>query len=143
MRQFQHTVTPDDTAVKLGTGDLDVLATPRLILWCESASFQVCQKSVDPDHTTVGTMVKFEHTKGSPVGTEVTIECAEPINDGRRLVCFVRVTDADGDELGGEQRLDLEERVVVQQAVDHLGSGELHRAIVNADRFMTRCRKLS
>ena len=86
MRQFQHTVTPDDTAVKLGTGDLDVLATPRLILWCESASFQVCQKSVDPDHTTVGTMVKFEHTKGSPVGTEVTIECAEPINDGRRLV---------------------------------------------------------
>ena len=70
MRQFQHTVTPDDTAVKLGTGDLDVLATPRLILWCESASFQVCQKSVDPDHTTVGTMVKFEHTKGSPVGAD-------------------------------------------------------------------------
>ncbi|WP_353510966.1 thioesterase [Intrasporangium sp.] len=121
MRQFQHTVTPDDTAVKLGTGDLDVLATPRLITWCEVAAFQVCQKSVDEDHTTVGTMVKFEHTKGSPVGTEVTIECAEPINDGRRLVCFVRVRDADGDDLG---------------------SGELHRAIVNPERFMTKCRKL-
>ena len=121
MRHFQHTVTPDDTAAKLGTGDLDVLATPRLITWCESAAFQVCQKSVDEDHTTVGTMVRFEHTKGSPVGTEVTIECAEPINDGRRLVCFVTVRDADGDELG---------------------SGELHRAIVNPDRFMTRCRKL-
>ena len=121
MRQFQHTVMPDDTAAKLGTGDLDVLATPRLITWCEAAAFQVSQKSVDEDHTTVGTMVRFEHTKGSPVGTEVTIECAEPINDGRRLVCFVSVRDADGDELG---------------------KGELHRAIVNPDRFMSRCRKL-
>ncbi len=121
MRQFQHTVTPDDTAAKLGTGDLDVLATPRLITWCEIASFQVCQKSVAEDHTTVGTMVKFEHLKGSPVGSEITIQCAEPINDGRRLVCFVSARDADGDEVG---------------------SGEVHRAVVDPDRFMARCRKL-
>lgn len=121
MRQFQHTVTPDDTAAKLGTGDLDVLATPRLVTWCEMAAFQVCQTSVDKDHTTVGTMVKFEHLKGSPLGSEITIHCAEPINDGRRLVCFVSARDADGEELG---------------------SGEVHRAVVDPDRFMSRCRKL-
>ncbi|WP_234423952.1 thioesterase family protein [Intrasporangium calvum] len=121
MRQFQHTVTPDDTAAKLGTGDLDVVATPRLVEWCESAAFQVCQHSVDANHTTVGTMVKFEHIKGSQVGSEVTVHCAEPINDGRRLVCFVSIKDAEGDELG---------------------HGEVHRAIVDPDRFMTRCRKM-
>ena len=121
MRQFQHTVTPDDTSAKVGSGDLDVLATPRLITWCENAAFQVCSTSIDPDHTTVGTMVKFEHLKGSPVGAEVVVHCAEPINDGRRLVCFVSVKDSDGEEVG---------------------RGEVHRAVVDPDRFMTKCNKL-
>ena len=67
MRKFQHTVTADDTSASVGSGDLEVLATPRLITWCESAAFQVCQQQIDTDHTTVGTMVKMEHIKGSPV----------------------------------------------------------------------------
>ena len=116
-RSISSTPSPrDDTAAKLGTGDLDVLATPRLITWCENAAFQVCQKSVDENHTTVGTMIKFEHVKGSPVGTEVTIHCAEPINDGRRLVALRTVKDTEGEELGG---------------------GEVDRAIVNPDRLRT------
>lgn len=122
MQQFHHTVTADDTATKVGTGDLDVLATPRLIAWCEIAAFRVCQSTVDPDHTTVGTMVKFEHVKASPVGCDVTVSCAEPVNDGRRLVCFVTVRDSDGEELG---------------------HGEVHRAVVDPDRFMSKCQKIA
>lgn len=121
MRSFQHTVTPDDTAAKVGTGNLDVLATPRLITWCEIAAFEVCKQHIAPDHTTVGTMVKFEHVKGSPVGAEVTVQCAEPINDGRRLVCFVTAKGAAGEDLG---------------------KGEIHRALVDPERFMTKCQKL-
>lgn len=98
MRKFQHTVTADDTSARVGSGDLDVLATPRLITWCENAAFQVCKQNIDADHTTVGTMVKIEHVKGSAVGSEITVLCAEPINDGRRLVCHVTVRDSDGEE---------------------------------------------
>ncbi len=120
MRHFQHTVTDDDTAASVGSGDLDVLATPRLVLWCEVAAFQVAKQSIDPDHTTVGTTLTIDHVKGSPVGAQITVHCAEPINDGRRLVCHVRVTDADGEQIA---------------------SGEVHRAVVDPDRFMSKCHK--
>jgi predicted thioesterase len=120
MRLFQHTVTPDDTAARMGSGDLEVLATPRLILWLESAAFEVCKAVVDEDHTTVGTLVKVEHVKGSPVGAEVTVHCAEPINDGRRLVCFVTAKDAIGADIA---------------------SGEVHRAVVDRERFMSKCER--
>ncbi|MBB2987040.1 thioesterase family protein [Terracoccus luteus] len=120
MRAFPHTVTPEDTAAEIGSGDLDVLATPRLITWCERAAFEVCKQNVDSDHTTVGTTIKMEHIKGSPVGAAITVNCAEPINDGRRLVCHVTVTDAEGDELA---------------------RGEVHRAVVDPDRFMSKCHK--
>ncbi len=122
MRQFQHTVTAEDTSVVVGSGDLDVLATPRLITWCENAAFQVCQQSIDADHTTVGTTIKMEHVRGSAVGTELTVHCAEPINDGRRLVCHLRVTDSEGEELA---------------------RGEVHRAVVDPDRFMRKCQSVS
>jgi predicted thioesterase len=121
MRKFQHTVTADDTSAQVGSGDLDVLATPRLITWCENAAFQVCKQTIDADHTTVGTMIKIEHVKGSPVGSEVTVLCAEPINDGRRLVCHITVTDPDGEELA---------------------KGEVHRAVVDPDRFMSKCQRV-
>lgn len=121
MRQFQHTVTADDTASSVGSGDLDVLATPRLVTWCENAAFQMCKSRIDEDHTTVGTMVKIEHVRGSAVGAELTVRCAEPINDGRRLVCHVTVTDSEGEEIA---------------------RGEVHRAVVDPDRFMSKCRRL-
>ncbi|WP_330472882.1 thioesterase family protein [Terrabacter sp. C0L_2] len=121
MRKFQHTVTADDTSAQLGSGDLDVLATPRLITWCESAAFQVCKQTIDSDHTTVGTTVKIEHVKGSAVGSEITVLCAEPINDGRRLVCHVTVKDSDGEEIA---------------------RGEIHRAVVDPDRFMSKCQRV-
>ena len=35
---LEFTVTEDDTAVALGSGDLPVLATPRLLAWCEAAT---------------------------------------------------------------------------------------------------------
>lgn len=120
MRLFHHTVTADDTAARVGSGDLEVLATPRLILWMESAAFEMCQPAVDEEHTTVGTLVKVEHVKGSPVGAEVTVHCAEPINDGRRLVCFVTAKDAAGSDIA---------------------SGEVHRAIVDRERFMSKCER--
>ena len=118
--KFNHTVTEGDTALSVGTGELDVLSTPRLMTWCETASFKVCSAAIGADRTTVGTKVVFEHTRGSAVGADITIECAEPFNDGRRLVCSVTVKDAEGEEVG---------------------RGEFARAIVDPDRFMAKCQQ--
>lgn len=86
------------------SGDLDVLAAPILVLWCEDAAFQVCAQSVDPDHTTVGTTLTIDHVKGSPGGAEITVHCAEPSNNGRPfLVCHVIVKGAQGEQIATDE----------------------------------------
>ncbi|WP_433454941.1 hypothetical protein ACQPXS_43195 [Streptomyces sp. CA-142005] len=35
---MRHEVTDADTAVRVGSGDVPVLATPRLIAWMEAAT---------------------------------------------------------------------------------------------------------
>ena len=52
-----HTVTDADTAAELGSGDLPVLATPRLISWLERLTHAVARTAVPEGQTTVGTLV--------------------------------------------------------------------------------------
>jgi predicted thioesterase len=114
---FEHTVTTADTAAVLGSGDLPVLATPRLINWLERATFTAAAAVVVPPETTVGTLVRVEHLKASPVGSVITLSCTTPMSDGRRLIFHVRATDQDGNEVA---------------------AGELHRRVVDPSRFMAR-----
>ena len=117
LEKQEHTVTQEDTAVELHSGDLPVLATPRLINWLERAAFAVAKHSIDPDQTTVGTLVKVEHVKGAPVGTVVTCCSSKPISDGRRLIFHVTATDEKGDDIA---------------------VGEIQRRVIDPDRFMAR-----
>ncbi len=117
MEAAEHTVTDADTAVRLGSGDMPVLATPRLINWIERAAFASAAQGLDDEHTTVGVMVKVEHVKPAPVGTTVRVTSSRPVSDGRRLIFHVRVLDQDGDEVA---------------------VGEFQRAVVDRRRFLTR-----
>ncbi|MEO6471098.1 MAG: thioesterase, partial [Aeromicrobium sp.] len=68
--QVTHTVTSDDTAVALGSGDLPVLATPRLLAWLEEATCAALD--LNAGQTSVGTRVDIEHLAASLVGAVVT-----------------------------------------------------------------------
>lgn len=114
---FEHRVTTADMAAVLGSGDLPVLATPRLINWFERATFATAQTVVEAPQTTVGTVVRIEHLKASTVGAVITVSCSTPISDGRRLIFHVRALDEDGAEIA---------------------VGEMHRRVVDSDRFMAR-----
>jgi len=67
MTTYQRTVTDADTAERLGSGDMPVLATPRLINWCERAAFTEAAADLEEGQTTVGTTVRMDHVKGTPV----------------------------------------------------------------------------
>ena len=117
MTSYQRTVTDADTAESLGSGDMPVLATPRLINWCERVAFAEAASDLQEGQTTVGTTVRIDHVKGTPVGTTVTVSCSKPRNDGRRLIFHVKVVDETGEVVA---------------------KGEVHRSIVDRERFLRR-----
>jgi predicted thioesterase len=78
-------VTAADTARALGSGDLDVLGTPRLLAWCEEATVRAVADALDPARTTVGSRVDLAHERASRVGAAVTVRADLVHVDGRLL----------------------------------------------------------
>ena len=63
-----------DTAVALGSGDVPVLGTPRLVALAEEATVEAVRGHLGAGETTVGTRVEVRHLAASPVGARVTAE---------------------------------------------------------------------
>jgi fluoroacetyl-CoA thioesterase len=66
-----HEVTEADTAAAVGSGDVPVLATPRLLAWMEAATLESAVHHVGPGQTTVGTGIRIEHRRPTKVGEVV------------------------------------------------------------------------
>ncbi|MEQ4725135.1 thioesterase family protein [Nonomuraea sp. B19D2] len=109
-------VEMEDTAKKIGSGDVPVLATPRLLALAEAATVRAVDKHLAPDETSVGTRVELEHLAASPLGTHVQIGVELTEVDGRRLVFAFEAHD---------------KHTVV-------GRGTIERVVVDRARFMAR-----
>ncbi len=105
------TVTDDDTASALGTGDVPVLATPRVVLLAELASMRAIGDAVAAGQTTVGYRVQLDHLAPVPVGVEVVAEAVLETIEGRRLTFRVSVKYPSGLVAAGRIT-----RVVVERA---------------------------
>src|ERR1700728_5097395 len=79
-------LTGADTAEAMGSGNLPVLATPRLLALAEAATVAAVAPQLTDGLTTVGTAVSLEHRKASPLGAEIVVEAELTEVDGRRLV---------------------------------------------------------
>ena len=87
------TVTDADTAQALGSGDVPVLGTPRLLALAEAATVRATARHLPAGTTTVGTRVELEHLSATPVGGSVTVEAELSTVDGRRLGFTISATD--------------------------------------------------
>lgn len=85
----KYIVTSEYTAKHLGSGSVEVLATPAMILFME----HTCRVNVDnflPEgQTTVGIHVDVYHVKPAPTNSEITIEAKLLGVDGRKLIFYV------------------------------------------------------
>jgi fluoroacetyl-CoA thioesterase len=104
-------VGEQDTAAALGSGDVPVLGTPRLLALAEAATVRALDGALAPGQTSVGTSVRLEHTAASPVGMRVTVTAELTAVDGRRLAFAVEAVDGAGTVAG----LGTVERVVVDR----------------------------
>ena len=110
-------VSERDTASAVGSGDVPVLATPRLIALGEEATNAAVAGQLPEGSTTVGTRVECDHTRPSYVGDVVTARATLVDVDARRLQFTVTVADQTGSAVA-----------VVR----------VWRAVVDRDRFLNR-----
>ncbi|HST83600.1 MAG TPA: hotdog domain-containing protein [Kineosporiaceae bacterium] len=117
MTTLEFQVRDADTARALGSGDIDVLATPRLLAWCEAATVAALAEQLTPERTSVGSRVQLDHLAATPVGGTVTVTAELEHQDGRLVRFSVSAVDRAG-------RL--------------IGAGEVTRVIVDRQRFAAR-----
>ena len=92
---FRHTVTEADTAAAIGSGEVPMLATPRVLALAERATVAAVAGALQAGATTVGARVELEHLAPSPVGVDLEVRAVLERVDGRRLQFAVRVSDGD------------------------------------------------
>ncbi len=110
-------VDQSDTAAALGSGNVDVLGTPRIVGLCEEATCSALHGVLEPGTTTVGMRVQIDHLQPTPVGAAVVAEAVLEKIEGRRLTFNVSASD---------------ERGLV-------AAGKVTRVVVDLANFMAKC----
>lgn len=108
--RVELTVTDADTAQAVGSGDVPVLGTPRVLALAEAATVAATATRMPAGQTTVGLRVELDHRAPTPVGRTVVAQARLAAVEGRRL--HFEVTVADGAETVAEGRV---ERVLVDR----------------------------
>lgn len=114
--RVELTVTDADTAQAVGSGDVPVLATPRALALAEAATVLATATRLTPGLTTVGTSVRLEHRRPSPVGATVLAVARLSGVDGTKLHFDVSLFD------GGEE----------------VASGTVDRVVLDRHAFVTK-----
>lgn len=109
-------VTPDLTAKAVGSGTLEVLATPVMIARMEQAAWTAVAPHLAEGEGTVGTLMNVQHLSPTPMGMEVTCRAELVRAEGRRLVFQVSAWDARGP----------------------VGQGSHERAVIQNQRFVEK-----
>ena len=76
-------VSAENTAKTMGSGTLDVFATPALVALAEKTCWQSVAPALEAGSGTVGTKLELEHTAPTPVGMTVTCESELTAVEGR------------------------------------------------------------
>lgn len=106
-----------DTSVALGSGDVDVLGTPRLVALFEQATIDALRGVLDDGQSSVGMRVQIDHLQPTPVGAEIVVEASLDKIEGRRMTFTVTASDSGG----------------------LVAAGKVTRVIIDVDKFMSKC----
>lgn len=117
----EYVVRQDDLAQVQKSGQLPVLATPRLLAWLEESCWLSVCDFLEYGETTVGTYTNFRHLAASAEGARVRVETCLAEVDRKRLVFDVKAYE--GELL--------------------LAEGRLERFVVSSERFLKKLRDRS
>ena len=112
-------VTEENTAKAMGSGTLDVFATPAMTALMEKTAWKSVAPFLEDGDGTVGTLLQITHDAPTPLGMKVFCESELLEIDGRRLVFHVAAFDAKG----------------------KIGEGRHERFVINNERFAAKAEK--
>lgn len=112
-------VTENNSASALGSGLLEVFATPAMASLIEKTAWMSVAPYMNDGEGTVGTVLNIKHMAATPLGMTVWCESELTEVDGRRLVFHVEVFDETG----------------------KVGEGEHERFVINNEKFMVKALK--
>ncbi|MCR4654361.1 MAG: thioesterase family protein [Eubacterium sp.] len=92
----ERVVTEEMSALRMGSGELMVLATPCMIAMIEEAAWKSISAELEEGQGSVGTLMDVKHTAPTPMGIKVTCETVLKEVDRRRLVFEVKAYDETG-----------------------------------------------
>ena len=104
------------TARSMGSGDLEVLATPAMTALMENAAMKTVADELPEGSTTVGGMISCSHLKPSPLGAEIEATARLEKIEGRKLTF----------------------RIEARQDGELIGEGTHIRFVVDRERFMSK-----
>ena len=113
----KHTVKPQETALAVGSGSLEVFSTPSLSALMENTAIQALAPDLDEGETTVGAEMYVEHLKASKVGEILTAKAEVKAHEGRSIYITIEVKN---------------------ECCDVVGRAKHTRVVVNPEKFMQR-----
>lgn len=112
--ELDERVTSNQSAISMGSGDLEVFSTPSMIALMEKASMQCIASNLEPEDTSVGGAVNIKHLKATAIGS--TVRCKSMVT--------------------AWENPKVEFEVNVYQESILIGTGTHTRFVVNRERFM-------
>jgi fluoroacetyl-CoA thioesterase len=109
-------VRKENTAAAIGSGAVEVFATPAMIALMENAALDAIAPFLEENQSSVGTNISTSHLAASPLGIKVwaTAEVIEV--DRRRIVFAVKAFDEN----------------------EMIGEGTHERFVIQTDKFLSR-----
>ena len=91
--QSRTTVCRENTAARMGSGDMEVFATPAMVALMENAAMTAVAAELPEGSTTVGAEMNATHIKPSGLGAEITATAVLTEVEGRKLTFNVGARD--------------------------------------------------
>lgn len=111
-------VSKDQTALNMGSGSLNVLATPSAVAMAENTCMEESAHFLKDGETTVGTFIEFSHIKPSLVGASIRVVVEIKEQSAKKMTFEFEMFDED----------------------KKIGYGKHSRAIVNINSFLSHIR---
>lgn len=110
------TVTAANVATNVGSGRVQVFATPMMIALMEKAAVLSIEPFLDEGQSSVGTQISISHCSATPMGMKVWAESEVIAVDRRKVTFSVKAYDERG----------------------LIGEGTHERFIIDIDRFQSK-----